>query len=699
MQTSITEPVSASHNLPPPPSPHRIRHIDGLRGIAIILVLLFHLSKDFPNGYYGVDIFLVISGYMLFRNFWKRDDGFSLFSYVGRKVSRLWPSTICITLPCVVIAMFLLPDGADYETFDGGIATLLGGANLFYDYNSDGYFAAIDAIGHPLVHTWYLSLIAQIYLIAGVLYWLCKSLSNKAKLIVFLVCIICSCAICYLPSLWSLVTPLHENFSTYYWTSGRLWIVLAGGLVPLMPELAAARMTRSVLAGAALAGLLVIALLLPKCPCPGLVEVLAIIGSMLCLKYGTCGIGTAVLENRLVLAVGKYSFSLYLVHWPVLVFFATYSLTWEDSICLKLAAIVCSFLCAYIFYHTVEKHRFPTTWIFVAWIASLAFMYSITANYHRIKYHFHIEKDNVLSKTYNETPRLIQKECNSGKLYQTLPDFRRANYKGGVMNSLFSLENVPLLYSIGETDQEANFLLLGDSHAGVLTGVLDRLARKHHWHGAFLNSYVVPIENYFYGGVYCQRWDREKADLLLSYLRENPQIDTVILSIHWANKVPSQSYYDWDGVFVNAVENPQAFFKGIRDYFVRIRDCGVKILVFSDVPRFYKISTPLSYISRHAMLNAPLDEELFICTKDEYDAHNKAVNDCLARMEEEGICKVVHLEKFFFKDGPARLYKDGIFYFSDTHHMTPVGAVKALEEVEEELGAALDNPGQPAKSE
>lgn len=685
-------------NIPPPVAKaNRMRHVEGLRGIAILSVVLFHYFKAFPNGYYGVDIFLVISGYMLFRNFWKKDEGFSLFSYIGKKVARLWPATICITLPCVVLAMFMLSNGTAQETLRAGIATLLSGANIFYDYNADGYFTAIDTIGHPLVHTWYLSLIAQIYLICGVLYWLCKSLSNKAKIVVFLVCIICSCSICYLPSLWSLVTPLHEKFSTYYWTSGRLWIVLAGGFVPLMPKLQAARITRSVMAGTSLAGLLVIALLLPKCSCPGLVEVLAIIGSMLCLKYGNCGICAAALENRLILSVGKYSFSLYLVHWPILVFFAAYSLTWEDSIWIKLVAIACSFLAAFLFYHTVEKHRFPTTWTCVAWIASLAFTYCATANFLRIKYHLHIENHDILSKTFNETPGLIKKEIKSGKLYQTLPNFRRMNYKGGVMNHLFSLENVPLLYSIGETDREANFLLIGDSHAEVLTGALDRLARKHNWHGAFLNLYVVPIENYFYEGIYCQCWDREKAGLLLSYLRENPQIDTVIVSCHWTNK-PSHSYYDWDGVSVNPAP-PQAFCKGIRDYFVRIRDCGVKILVFADVPRFYKISNPLSYVSKHTMLNAPLDEELFICTKEEYNAHNKKVNDCLAQMEEEGICKVVHLEKFFFKDGPARLYKDGIFYFRDTNHMTPVGAVKALEAVEEELGAALDNPGQPAKSE
>lgn len=688
MQPSITEPVPASHNLPPVASTNRINHIDGLRGIAIVGVVLFHCFKLFPNGYLGVDVFLVLSGYFIFRKFWDCSTSFSFADFARKKFCRLWPVTICISLLSVALALFLLPNSEFPQTVFDAIATLLGSANLYYDYKIDGYFTNIDSVQMPLAHTWYLSMIAQAYLFSGILLCFCQRLTNKAKFFVLLVCIIPSCIICYLPSLWTLVTPLHESFSTYYWTSGRLWMVFAGALISLLPSLSSAPNTRKAIGGISFVLLLLILLYPEKYSITWIPELITVALTMACIKFGNEGLCQLVLGNCVSSAIGKYSFSLYLVHWPVLVFTAAYSFSWNESVWPRLLALACSAIGAVLFYHIVEKRRFPAWCAALALVSSLAFLYATTYNFHRIKYHFHKEVDDVLDKTYNEVA-FEKRELNTGRLYQTLPNFRHLNYKGNVMNHFFSLEYVPLLYSIGDNDREADFLLIGDCHAELLVEAMDKIAKRRDWHGACLNTYVIPIANQFSGALFCQLWDREKGELLLSYLRKNPQIKTVFVANYWKPRKPRKPYYDWDGNLVDPTQSPELFNSNLRTYIKQIKDCGVKVVVFTDTPFFGSIANPVQYVKKHVMLKTPIDEGELSCTQEEYNQGNKSINDYLEQMAQEKLCDVVHLEKGFFRNGAASCYRDGVFYARDQHHLTPRGALKALEEVEEELDSLL----------
>lgn len=688
MQPSITEPVPASHNLPPVASTNRINHIDGLRGIAIVGVVLFHCFKLFPNGYLGVDVFLVLSGYFIFRKFWDCSTSFSFADFARKKFCRLWPVTICISLLSIVLALLLLPNSEFGQTVFDAIATLLGGANLYYDYQIDGYFTNINTLQMPLAHTWFLSMIAQAYFFSGILLYFCKRLTNKAKLFVLLICIIPSCMICYLPWLWTLVTPLHESFSTYYWTSGRLWMVFAGALISLLPSLASAPNTRKAIAGISFVLLLLILLYPEKYSIIWIPELITVALTMACIKFGSEGLCQLALGNRVSSTIGKYSFSLYLVHWPVLIFVAAYSLSWNDSVWPKLLALGCSAIVAFLFYHIVEKRRFPALFTAVALLSSLALLYASTHHFHRINYHFHKDVDDVLNKTYSEVS-FEKRELNTGRLYQTLPNFRRHNYRGNVMNHLFVLEYFPLLFSIGDNDREADFLLIGDCHADLLVKAMDKIAKRHDWHGAYLDTYVIPIANQFNRSIFCQIWDREKGELLLDYLRKNPQIKTVFVANYWYSRKQKNPYYDWDGNLIDPAQSPELFNTNLRTYIKRIQDCGVKVVVFTDTPFFGKIENPIQYVKKHVMLNAPVDESELSCTIEEYNQRNKSINDYLEQMAQEQLCAVVHLEKGFFENGAASCYRDGVFYARDQHHLTPRGALKALEAVEEELDSLL----------
>lgn len=679
--------------MPPEDSPKRINHIDGLRALAIVGIVLFHLLKRFPDGYLGVDIFLVISGYLLFRNYWVHDTQFSFGGFLKRKVLRLWPATIVITLPCVALALLLFPFASFHVTVGDAIATLLGGANLFYDYKFDGYFAALNNMQRPLVHTWYLSLIFQVYLIAGLLVLVSRRFSVAAKCLLLAICSTSSILICYLPDIIDFFTPFHTDFSTYYWTSGRLWMVCAGGFVPLLPDLKNSVCTRNMLGLAALVLLLLFTFNISAYSFVWVVEPMVVFCTMLCIKYADGGLCAWLLNNRVSASIGKYSFSLYLVHWPVFVLFSACFMSWAGSAAVKAGAVLCAAIATIVFYHGVEKRRCSTACLATLWCLSLAIFTWLSASKITKGTLYREIDDFVVS---GNLPELKRTEICSGKLYETLPDFRRQTYKGGVMNALFSVGHYPLLYRMGDPEKEESFLLIGDSHASMLSGAMDTLSKRNHWSGAFLCTYITPADNYFCGQeAYCQRWDREKAMSLLSYLRSNPEIDTVIISNYWNCRI-TNDYMDWDGNLIHPDERKNPMFGNIRSYIQQIRACGKRVVVLTDTPSYTK-NNPRSYIVNQMMKHEPFDEQMITCTKEEYDEMNGEINSLFDQMEREGICHVVHLENVFFKDGPARAYRDGVLYYNDPHHLTQQGARMVLEAVEDQLREILDACPQPSE--
>ena len=634
---------------------------------------------------------MVISGYLLFRKYWVQDTQFSFGDFLKRKVLRLWPATIAITLPCVVLAMLLFPF-ASYQVTEGdAIATLLGGANLFYDYKFDGYFMALNNMQRPLVHTWYLSLIFQVYLIAGVLILVSRRFSVAAKCLLLAICSTSSILICYLSNIIGVFTPFHTDFSTYYWTSGRLWMVCAGGFVPLLPDLKNSVRGRNMLGLAALVLLLLSTFNSRAYSSLWVVEPMVVFCTMLCIKYADGGPCRLLLSNRVSTSVGKYSFSLYLVHWPIFVLFSAWFMSWSGNVAVKAGTVLCAAIATIVFYHGIEKRRCSTACLGTLWCLSLAILTWLSDS-KITKGTIYREIDDFVESGYMYEPR--RTEICSGKLYETLPDFRRNAYQGGVMNALFCIGHYPLLYRMGDSEKKETFLFIGDSHAWRLSMAMNTLSKRNHWSGAFLDTYITPADNYFCGReVYCQRWDREKALSLLSYLRSNPEIDTIIITNYWNFRI-TRDYTDWDGNLIHPDEQNNPMFENIRSYLQQIRACGKRVVVLTGTPSYTKC-TPKSYIANQMMKHEPLDERRITCTKEEYDEMNGEINSLFDQMEREGICHVVHLENAFFKDGPARAYRDGVLYYSDDNHLTLRAARMVLEAVEEQLRELLDARPQP----
>lgn len=685
-------------NAVPASKAKRMEHVEGLRGLAILAIVTFHYLTLFPNGYFGVDIFLVISGYFLFRNVWHRDVNFSFGAYIKKKFVRLWPATICIAILCPILALVLLPYAQFWESASSAIATLIGCANIYYDYSVDGYFSAMNSIANPLVHAWYLSMIAQIYLLSGLLILFLRKRSMMTRYITYIFCMLISFSLYNLPSLIDYFS-LHISFSTYYWSSGRFWIVLAGGFAPLLPDFSASPRFKAFIGFAALLTLVFFSFYMQKIQMPMTAELCVVACSIICVRYGNGGVGAKVLCSAPCAIMGKYSFSLYLTHWPVLVFFSFYSPSLHDDYLMLTGALACSVVSAFFFYHMVEVGSFKWVrvsfllfrfkWARIAFISlfSIAFLLMLanSGKIYRCSANLHRE-----SVPYSTGKIQFKREgiC-AGRLHQTLPSFRKLTYEGGLTNVFFSLKDVSLLYALGDGKGEPNFLLLGDSHAGALVDAFSMIARRNNWHGAHLNTYMVPLEDYYYGGIYCNRWDKGQADKLFEYLQNNPQISTVIFANYWKNRVGEKEYTDWSGNTICSREQPEFIYNRMRAFLLRMRASGKRVVLLTNAPTFSKIKNLGGYLKKHCKFGIPLDEEMISCSLQEYERDNGYLNSVLDKLAQEGLCQVVHIEHAFFKDGVARCIQDDLLFYHDQHHLSYAGAVMALEAVEEELREIL----------
>ena len=195
--------------------------IDGLRAIAVIGVLLFHADLGVSGGYVGVDVFFVISGFLITGLILKelRDKSFSVLGFWERRVRRIVPALFVVTLATVLLGyVFLLP--AEYKMLGSSVLWLsVISSNLFFWKNTNSYFGG-SAEEMPLLHTWSLSLEEQFYLIVPfALLLLCSVPVSPGQLfwiISSFVLLSCCLSIYGMKNLWvrdilSSYLPVHGN--------------------------------------------------------------------------------------------------------------------------------------------------------------------------------------------------------------------------------------------------------------------------------------------------------------------------------------------------------------------------------------------------------------------------------------------------------------------------------------------------------
>ena len=311
-------------------SSHWRRDIQGLRALAIIVVVLFHAGLPVPGGFIGVDVFFVISGYVItgmLRRDWQRDGRLRLRTFYARRFKRLTPAlalTVSVTLLLSIV--LLSPLGIQQTAAETGIGAMLLVANIVIARTTGGYFD-LAAGSNPLLNTWSLSVEEQFYLVFPLIlmvgWLLARRRGGRAwPTVLVAATAAASIAIMLATSRGGNLGVLPGELLGFYGPLTRVWEFAAGALLVIAAPRVAGRAGAT--AGALLGLLLVIAslwLISSETPGPGIRNLIPVVGTVLLLWAGQRDNPVSrALASRPAVAVGDISYSWYLWHWPLIVF-------------------------------------------------------------------------------------------------------------------------------------------------------------------------------------------------------------------------------------------------------------------------------------------------------------------------------------------------------------------------------------------
>ncbi|QIK78987.1 acyltransferase [Sphingomonas piscis] len=289
--------------------------IDGLRAIAVAAVILFHLfPKLLPGGFVGVDIFFVLSGFLITRQLTDLRVGgrTAIWTFYQRRIARIAPSAFLVILAVLAAAALLFSTVDAVRVGSHGMASALSAVNILL-IRSGSYFA-IAAEARPLAHYWSLAVEEQFYLLYPLAFWLLAAKARRpalwlggAALISFLLCV----------ALTFVAQPL-----AFYLLPTRAWELLVGGLIAVCGPQLSRRVQgqESLILAAGLVLTLISILVVRPAAFPGIQALLPVAAAALVIagagpKAGRPG---RWLASEPLLWVGKRSYLLYLWHWPVI---------------------------------------------------------------------------------------------------------------------------------------------------------------------------------------------------------------------------------------------------------------------------------------------------------------------------------------------------------------------------------------------
>lgn len=340
-------------------APEKFRYrpeIDGLRALAVLAVVFYHGGFSFPGGFVGVDVFFVISGFLITSILWRDLEAgrFSFANFWERRARRIVPALVVVTAATLIVGWFLLSP-LDYADLGRAVTKqTFFTANIHY-WKHTGYFAGASE-EKPLLHVWSLAVEEQFYLIVPFLFWGLFSLRKFGSRAVVLAVLGMGFALSLAVSVRAVS---HAPMAAFYLLQSRAWELLLGSIIALLPAVPVLKNNRVLREGAGLAALALLILPLflysSATPFPGLTALPPCLGAALLILSSGQGqtLAGRLLSLRPLVFVGLISYSLYLWHWPLLAFAKYYELTTPVAP-VRAGLLALGFICAVLSWKFVE---------------------------------------------------------------------------------------------------------------------------------------------------------------------------------------------------------------------------------------------------------------------------------------------------------------------------------------------------------
>jgi len=494
--------------------------IDGLRAVAILSVLFYHAFPEWiPGGFIGVDVFFVISGYLITTGLLQNlhNDRFSLLDFYERRIRRIFPALITVLAACFALGWFFLL-APEFEQLGKHVAAGAGFVSNLVLLKDIGYFDTAADL-KPLLHLWSLGIEEQYY----ALWPLVLLVTWRLRLKIIPVIIGLSAV-----SFFFNVHHLQHHVQTiFYSPQARAWELLTGSLLAaLQTERTLLLSPRSghVLSIAGITAIVVpIAILTPISIFPGWWAILPVAGAASLIAAGPLSLlNRTVLASRPMVAIGLISYPLYLWHWPLLSFARILSGE-EPTRPLRVLVVAVSTALAFLTYHFVEKPirfgrlRHKTFGPISASMATLcAAMLAIGF----------LGYGGFASKGFPSRAAASPIELRVGDIGPS-PYFHYLKQRyypcpAAIASRSLEFEGIVRCFQ-SRPNQPVDFALIGDSHAEQLfLGLAEKLPSRNI---IFLVRIGLPILS------------NETFSDIFSFVLKTPSIRTVLITARWSARI------------------------------------------------------------------------------------------------------------------------------------------------------------------
>jgi peptidoglycan/LPS O-acetylase OafA/YrhL len=478
------------------------QEIDGLRALAVTAVVLYHFWPSvFDYGYLGVDVFFVISGFLITLYVYEEFSigKFSLKVFYQRRIRRILPVTLLVLFTTFVLASFILI-GVDYDRFiESFIASLTFTSNMYF-WRDGGYFGQADSL-KPLLHIWSLSVEEQYYLFFPFFFLIILKFFKSFKIHLFALCILSLAS--FLACTYML--KIGGDNPAFFIMPFRIWEFGIGSITAL--AYFKFRRQHTLISLFTSVALIVLGLtVLSKFIVAGLIVVIGT-ALFLSMNYRRTALLNIFFESRFIRHLGLVSFSTYLWHWPLVVFLGYMSIDQNKNSYL-FAILALTYVLSMLSYKYVEQPFRHSVKPRIVVISSFAITVSLL----------------VLATFVLKFAPFKDEESFSSKVASSI----QTNYRCNLSEyRSFGASRACLINS--HADKNYSIALVGNSHAQMYVPALESYLRDRNEKGllAPLNGCLPTVEINISSD--CLRLAKANLDAILN----DENISTVVIGLTW----------------------------------------------------------------------------------------------------------------------------------------------------------------------
>jgi peptidoglycan/LPS O-acetylase OafA/YrhL len=631
------------------------RDIDGLRAIAVIAVVLFHFGvPGFTGGFVGVDIFFVISGFLITSIIWnQRQVGhFSFVDFWARRARRILPALFVMIVAVLAVGWFLLAP-ADYEALGRSVRYQVMFVSNILFMRQDGYFDVASDI-KPLLHTWSLAVEEQFYIVFPLLLTVLSSRLKHWRLALLGVLLVS-----FGLSVWAVA---HHPEKAFFLLPMRAWELLAGAMLAIAPRTG----WRLTPIGAQLlsltgAGLILTAVFCydKSTPFPGAAALLPTLGVVALIQasgHRPTLVGR-LLASRVLVGFGLISYSWYLWHWPVFVF-SSYASVDEPGPFDISGLILLSLVLGYLSWRFVEtplrERRLLAGRRQILLAAGVGVLVLGLAG-------------QALRWTDGLPSRLTDQALNYAKGKEWRPELMRCVANDQTPDDkLFCHYGMPV-------PNVSKALVWGDSHATALIPVFDDGAQKYGVSVILASSTgCIPVEGLEHDPQ-CARFNRRVEQAM-----KTQSVGDVVLVAHWSLYLYGDAKGDLGHVLRDSrgrydrANAEQQLTEGLQATVRQLRAGGHRVWLVKEVP--LQPFSPPYRLSRLAMMNRPTDNVGLAVA--EHFKRQAFIGQLFAEIAtaDSGVTVVDPAPLLCDDEGLCRTELDGHSMYVDDNHLSEVGA-------------------------